>query len=112
MLMGLSETQCLLKKYGGLRKYIPKKSSNKASSWEAITDKSFNKLCESYAGETIEIPKYDVFYRAKRNYEIIVLTEYGASRRQLGQYYGLTHRQIGNIRKNYQFTADDINFFS
>lgn len=101
-LIGMEETKSMLKSYGGKRKYVPQNKGQLPESWGVLTFESFLKICSAYSGDTIEIPKIDSFERAERNREIVYLAQRGMSRRELGQRYGLTYRQIGNIRRHYE----------
>jgi Mor family transcriptional regulator len=101
-LIGLVETVRLLRACGGTRRYIPKNHSCRAGVWDAISDYAFRKLCAEYAGETLELPKVDSFIRAERDLEIIQLSREGVSRSQLVKRFGLSYRQIGNIRRRYR----------
>lgn len=108
-LLGFDETQLLLEEYGGARRYVPKKANRRPLSWSKVSEASFKALCASFAGETLELPKFDSLQRAERDLEIILLTMNGVSRNQLVERYGLTYRQIGNIRKRYRAVTDDLN---
>ncbi|HHJ14839.1 MAG TPA: hypothetical protein ENJ79_10815 [Gammaproteobacteria bacterium] len=101
-LIGFDETHRLLDRHGGTKRYIPKNSRTKPSIWSAISDEAFRKLCAEYSGETLELPKPDSFLRIQRDLEIMHLTMRGVSRTQLVERYGLTRRQIGNIRRRYR----------
>ncbi|MGM0593956.1 MAG: Mor transcription activator family protein [Pseudomonadota bacterium] len=101
-LIGLVETVRLLRACGGSRRYIPKGHSYRAGVWDVISEHAFDKLCAEYAGETLELPKVDSFIRAERDLEIIQLSRQGVSRSQLVKRFGLTYRQIGNIRRRYR----------
>ncbi|GEM_PF-3576947 len=103
-LIGFNETHRLLDRHGGTKRYIPKNSRTKSSIWSAITDEAFRKLCAEYSGETLELPKPDSFRRIQRDLEIMHLTMRGVSRTQLVERYGITRRQIGNIRRRYRAT--------
>ena len=56
-------------------------------------------LIERFAGMALEIPKADHFLRQWRNQQIHHETRNGTSRSVLAHKYGLSQRQIGNIRR-------------
>lgn len=107
-LIGMEETKLLLSEAGGTKRYIPKNMTRQTDSWAMLSSSSRTKMSSKYAGETLEIPKLDSIRRAERDYEIMMLSMQGASRSQLGRRYGLTYRQIGNIRKRYRSTKDGL----
>ena len=104
-LIGFAQTHRLLAEHGGTKRYVPKEGAPKSSGWAVLSDEAFRKLCGVYAGETIELPKADSVRRLKRDAEIMLLTMRGVSRTQLVKLYGLTQRQIGNIRRRYRMAT-------
>ncbi|MED5524163.1 Mor transcription activator family protein [Gallaecimonas pentaromativorans] len=101
-LIGFSQTRQLLSHYGGAKRYIPKRGAQKGRRWDAISDEAFSKLCALYCGETLELPKLDSLLRIQRDLNIVEQSRSGASRAELVAQFGLTNRQIGNIRRRYR----------
>lgn len=97
-LIGYKETRKLLLKYGGERKYIPISPDSNSKIKEILSMQSIITLSQIYGGESLELPKADSLIRIERDYDIYIKSSQGVSRVQLGRDYGLTTRQIGNIR--------------
>ncbi|WP_213881587.1 Mor transcription activator family protein [Pseudomonas sp. dw_358] len=96
--IGLENAYCMTRRYGGRPKYIPKHVRRTSlSQWLPI--EALAELIRRYAGTALEIPKADHFERQLRNLQIHRATEQGCSRSVLADRYGLSLRQIGNIRR-------------
>lgn len=96
--LGVEQAYRLTCLYGGRPKYIPKHSKRtKLAKW--LPPKALNALIERFAGAALEIPKADHFARQLRNQRIQEDSLNGCSRTALADKYGLSLRQIGNIRR-------------
>jgi hypothetical protein len=84
--------------FGGRPKYIPKHSKRTALS-QCLPPEALSALIERFAGLALEIPKADHFVRQLRNQQILRESSDGCSRSALADKYGLSLRQIGNIRR-------------
>lgn len=84
--------------YGGRPKYIPKQSKRTALA-QHLPSEALAALIERFAGLALEIPKADHFHRQLRNHKIQQESCDGQSRSALADKYGLSLRQIGNIRR-------------
>lgn len=96
--VGLEHAYRLTCAFGGRPKYIPKHSARSSLS-RLLPPEALDALIERYAGIAIEIPKADHFYRQIRNLQIVQQSSDGLSRSALADKYGLSLRQIGNIRR-------------
>ena len=85
-------------RYGGRPKYIPKQA-RRTSLTQVLPPQALAELIKRYAGTALEIPKVDHFERQLRNQHIKQATQQGCSRSVLADRYGLSLRQIGNIRR-------------
>ncbi|MBC3421409.1 Mor transcription activator family protein [Pseudomonas sp. RW3S2] len=84
--------------YGGRPKYIPK-HRDRTRLAELLPAEALDALIKRYAGVALEIPKADHFQRQLRNLQIQKESASGLSRSLLADKYGLSLRQIGNIRR-------------
>ncbi len=84
--------------YGGRPKYIPKHPQRTALA-KHLPPEALARLIERFAGLALEIPKADHFCRQLRNRQIQEESTNGSSRSELADKYGLSLRQIGNIRR-------------
>lgn len=96
--IGLESAYHMTCRYGGRPKYIPK-HARRTSLAEILPPEALERLIQRYAGTALEIPKVDHFERQLRNLQIKQATEQGCSRSTLADRYGLSLRQIGNIRR-------------
>ncbi|USS53735.1 Mor transcription activator family protein [Pseudomonas kermanshahensis] len=85
--------------YGGRPKYIPK-HRERTKLADVLPADALDALIKRFAGVALEIPKADqVFMRQLRNLQIQQESADGLSRSLLADKYGLSLRQIGNIRR-------------
>lgn len=96
--VGLENAYRLTSCFGGRPKYIPKFPS-RSSLTLILPPEALCALIKRYAGLSIEIPKVDHFLRQIRNQQIFQESCDGLSRSALADKYGLSLRQIGNIRR-------------
>ncbi|MCY1391996.1 Mor transcription activator family protein [compost metagenome] len=96
--IGLENAYHLTCAYGGRPKYIPK-NAERTSLAEILPIEALQELIKRYAGMALEIPKSDHFCRQLRNRQIQQESCNGCSRSVLADKYGLSLRQIGNIRR-------------
>lgn len=97
--IGVEQAYRLTCLYGGRPKYIPK-HAQRTSLAEHLAPEALAKLIKQYAGVALEIPKSDHFERQLRNLQIQQQSLEGCSRSVLADRYGLSLRQIGNIRRS------------
>ncbi|AMN81897.1 MULTISPECIES: transcriptional regulator [Pseudomonas] len=96
--VGLESAFRLTCVYGGRPKYIPK-HSQRTSLALVLSPESLQALIDAFAGISLEIPKSDHFFRQIRNQNIQTGISDGISRSVLAEKYGLSLRQIANIRR-------------
>ncbi|OCT29578.1 Mor transcription activator family protein [Pseudomonas putida] len=96
--IGLENAYRLTCAYGGRPKYIPK-HRDRTQLAELLPADALDALIKRYAGIALEIPKADHFQRQLRNLQIQKESANGLSRSLLADKYGLSLRQIGNIRR-------------
>jgi len=84
--------------YGGRPKYIPKHAP-RTSLALILSPEALRALINDFAGISLEIPKSDHFFRQIRNQNIQMGISDGISRSVLAEKYGLSLRQIANIRR-------------
>ncbi|MDN7142773.1 transcriptional regulator [Pseudomonas sp. JQ170] len=96
--LGIEHAYNLTCAYGGRPKYIPKHRERTALA-EVLPPEALDALIKHYAGMALEIPKVDHFLRQLRNQQIQRESADGLSRSMLANKYGLSLRQIGNIRR-------------
>ena len=96
--IGLENTFRLTCIYGGRPKYIPK-HAQRTSLALILSPESLQALINDFAGISLEIPKSDHFFRQIRNQHIQMGISNGLSRSALAEKYGLSLRQIANIRR-------------
>ncbi|MFW3895527.1 Mor transcription activator family protein [Pseudomonas putida] len=96
--IGIEHAYRLTHIYGGRPKYIPK-HRERTSLAEILPADALEALIKRYAGMALEIPKCDHFNRQLRNQQIQEESSNGLSRSVLANKYGLSLRQIGNIRR-------------
>ena len=84
--------------YGGRPKYIPK-HAQRTSLALILSPEALRALINDFAGISLEIPKSDHFFRQIRNQNIQMGISDGISRSVLAEKYGLSLRQIANIRR-------------
>lgn len=97
--IGLENAYLLTRAFGGRTKYIPKQI-NRTRLASVLPVAALEALVGQFAGLAIEIPKVDHFTRQLRNQQIQKESSLGLSRSQLADKYGLSLRQIGNIRRS------------
>lgn len=96
--IGLENAYRLTCAYGGRPKYIPK-HRDRTRLADLLPADALDALIKRYAGIALEIPKADHFQRQLRNLQIQKESASGLSRSLLADKYGLSLRQIGNIRR-------------
>lgn len=96
--IGLESAFRLTCVYGGRPKYIPK-HAERTSLALILSPESLQALINDFAGISLEIPKSDHFFRQIRNQNIQMGISDGLSRSALAEKYGLSLRQIANIRR-------------
>nr|WP_225933287.1 Mor transcription activator family protein [Pseudomonas peradeniyensis] len=96
--IGLDSAYRLTCAFGGRPKYIPK-HRDRSKLADVLPSQALDALIERYAGLALEIPKPDHFQRQLRNQQIQKESASGLSRSLLANKYGLSLRQIGNIRR-------------
>ncbi|MCF5053667.1 transcriptional regulator [Pseudomonas syringae] len=96
--VGLESAFRLTCVYGGRPKYIPK-HAQRTSLALILSPESLQALIDDFAGISLEIPKSDHFFRQIRNQNIQMGISDGLSRSALAEKYGLSLRQIANIRR-------------
>lgn len=96
--VGLENAYRLTCCFGGRPKYIPKYPARSTLTL-ILPPEALSALIRRYAGLSIEVPKADHFSRQIRNQQIFQESCDGLSRSALADKYGLSLRQIGNIRR-------------
>ncbi|MDH0647622.1 transcriptional regulator [Pseudomonas sp. GD03858] len=96
--IGLENAYRLTCAFGGRPKYIPK-HRDRTKLADVLPPEALDALIQRYAGLALEIPKPDHFQRQLRNQQIQKESANGLSRSLLADKYGLSLRQIGNIRR-------------
>ncbi|WP_085676954.1 MULTISPECIES: Mor transcription activator family protein [unclassified Pseudomonas] len=96
--IGLENAYQLTCAYGGRPKYIPK-YRERTKLADVLPADALDALIKRFAGVALEIPKADHFLRQLRNLQIQKESAEGLSRSLLANKYGLSLRQIGNIRR-------------
>lgn len=96
--LGIENAYNLTCAFGGRPKYIPKHRERTALA-EVLPPQALDALIKRFAGMALEIPKADHFLRQLRNQQIQQESAEGLSRSVLANKYGLSLRQIGNIRR-------------
>ncbi|WP_263262022.1 Mor transcription activator family protein [Pseudomonas sp. RIT-PI-S] len=101
--IGVEQAYRLTCLYGGRPRYIPKNPARSALA-QLLPAAALEALTARFAGTSLEIPKPDHFERQLRDRRILEESTQGLSRAELANRYGLSLRQIGNIRRS-QTTA-------
>ncbi|MFJ4345258.1 Mor transcription activator family protein [Pseudomonas sp. NPDC089401] len=96
--IGIENAYHLTCTYGGRPKYIPK-HRERTKLADILPGDALDALIKRFAGVALEIPKADHFLRQLRNLQIQKESANGLSRSLLADKYGLSLRQIGNIRR-------------
>ncbi|MFJ2970713.1 Mor transcription activator family protein [Pseudomonas fulva] len=96
--IGLENAYQLTCAFGGRPKYIPK-HRDRTRLADVLPAEALDALIKRFAGVALEIPKADHFVRQLRNQQIQKESASGFSRSLLANKYGLSLRQIGNIRR-------------
>ncbi|MBF8778319.1 transcriptional regulator [Pseudomonas fulva] len=96
--IGIENAYRLTCAYGGRPKYIPK-HRDRTRLVEVLPPDALDALIKRFAGMALEVPKSDHFLRQLRNLRIQQESACGQSRALLADRYGLSLRQIGNIRR-------------
>ncbi len=96
--IGIENAYQLTCAFGGRPKYIPK-HRDRTNLADVLPAEALDALIKRFAGVALEIPKADHFVRQLRNQQIQKESASGFSRSLLANKYGLSLRQIGNIRR-------------
>ncbi|QCI12726.1 transcriptional regulator [Pseudomonas putida] len=96
--IGIEHAYALTCAFGGRPKYIPKHRARTKLA-DVLPPEALDALIKRFAGVALEIPKPDHFLRRLRNLQIQKESADGLSRSLLAHKYGLSLRQIGNIRR-------------
>ncbi|MCY1418694.1 Mor transcription activator family protein [compost metagenome] len=96
--LGIENAYNLTCAFGGRPKYIPK-HRERTTLAQVLPATALDALIKRFAGMALEIPKVDHFLRQLRNQQIQQESAEGLSRSTLANKYGLSLRQIGNIRR-------------
>ncbi|EST16601.1 transcriptional regulator [Pseudomonas fulva] len=96
--IGIENAYQLTCAFGGRPKYIPK-HRDRTKLADVLPAEALDALIKRFAGVALEIPKADHFIRQLRNQQIQKESANGFSRSLLANKYGLSLRQIGNIRR-------------
>ncbi|MBI6926527.1 MULTISPECIES: Mor transcription activator family protein [Pseudomonas] len=96
--IGIENAYQLTCAFGGRPKYIPK-HRDRTKLADVLPAEALDALIKRFAGVALEIPKADHFVRQLRNQQIQKESANGFSRSLLANKYGLSLRQIGNIRR-------------
>ena len=96
--IGIDNAYQLTCAFGGRPKYIPK-HRERTKLADVLPPEALVALIKRFAGVALEIPKADHFLRQLRNQQIQKESANGLSRSLLANKYGLSLRQIGNIRR-------------
>ncbi|MBA5707790.1 Mor transcription activator family protein [Pseudomonas fulva] len=96
--IGIENAYQLTCAFGGRPKYIPK-HRERTKLADVLPAEALDALIKRFAGVALEIPKVDHFIRQLRNQQIQKESASGFSRSLLANKYGLSLRQIGNIRR-------------
>lgn len=96
--IGIENAYQLTCAFGGRPKYIPK-HRDRTKLADVLPAEALDALIKRFAGVALEIPKADHFVRQLRNQQIQKESASGFSRSLLANKYGLSLRQIGNIRR-------------
>ncbi|MDF0731997.1 Mor transcription activator family protein [Pseudomonas entomophila] len=96
--IGIENAYVLTCTYGGRPKYIPK-HRERTKLADILPAEALDALIKRFSGVALEIPKADHFQRQLRNLQIQKESADGLSRSLLADKYGLSLRQIGNIRR-------------
>lgn len=96
--IGIENAYQLTCAFGGRPKYIPK-HRDRTKLADVLPAEALDALIKRFAGVALEIPKADYFVRQLRNQQIQKESASGFSRSLLANKYGLSLRQIGNIRR-------------
>ena len=105
-LLGTQTTMRVLLHCGGRSVYIPKRIKQSCTLLEVLSPQELAKMVDYYGGETIDLPQAGSLERHWRNLDIAAASAAGASRADLVAKYGLSQRQIGNIRRRYRSLID------
>jgi hypothetical protein len=96
--IGIENAYQLTCAFGGRPKYIPK-HRERTKLADVLPADALDALIKRFAGVALEIPKADHFLRQLRNQQIQKESANGLSRSLLANKYGLSLRQIGNLRR-------------
>lgn len=97
--IGVEQAYRLTCLFGGRPRYIPKNPARSALA-QLLPAAALQALTARFAGTSLEIPKPDHFERQLRDRRILRESTEGLSRSELANRYGLSLRQIGNIRRS------------
>ncbi len=101
-LLGEKDAYTFVATYGGQTKYIPR-DPNRSHLRHLLSVEGLKRLSQVMGGIEVEVPMLVHFERQRRNHQIMAALQRGQSRNQVAQQYGLSVRQIANIRRNISF---------
>lgn len=101
-LIGTEATTRVLQHFGGRSIYIPKRLRQSCTLLKVLQRHELQTLMQHYGGETVDLPQAGSLERHWRNLAIAAASAAGMSRAELVDRYGLSQRQIGNIRRRYR----------
>ena len=104
--IGMRATLNLLDRLGGDSFYVPKLRTTRMLEKNGLVENECKRFVESFGGSVLDLPKLESIRRRIRDQKIILATMQGASRADLVQQYGLSRRQIGNIRRKYRLSEE------
>jgi Mor family transcriptional regulator len=97
-LIGLQKTLALVRSYGGIRLYVPKRFDPDHPLVKIIGHEATVKLMEAYGSqEHFDLPKGEIAVKAARDKQIRAERANGATHARLAIKHGLTERHIRNI---------------
>jgi Mor family transcriptional regulator len=93
-ILGLPDTQKIVRQYHGTRIFIPRLTRSQHHLATLLGMAQARLLSKHFAGETLTIPRMASVMRQQRNREIIRRYDAGDTVRNLAHAYQLTDRQI------------------
>lgn len=96
--MGTEAAMRLIAIYGGASLYVPAAASDEHAICRVIGRKPFDRLCEAYGGETIDLPEHEEFSRLRRVRQVARLLSSGHRVREIAAFLGMSERQVANYR--------------
>jgi DNA-binding NarL/FixJ family response regulator len=97
-LVGYREMLILISLYGGQDIYIPKHPSRSKLA-QVLSEHALNQLSYYYGGTYLSLPTQLQIDLQCRNFKILQLLRKGAARATIAKEFGLTTRQVSNIKR-------------